>query len=169
MLRRTGFKPKIARQERNPDRVRLMPTVTPGAFKAPQPVVSGEAMPKTVAQRNPTLLAMARDQACMLKIEGVCNHDWSTTVAAHSNSNQHGKSGARKADDQYHVYACFACHTWLDSGPAPAEVKRAAFDRAHAGMVEIWRDIDAGMQAATPKERAAARWALDALNNGGKK
>lgn len=168
MLRRTGFRPKIARQPRDPDRVRATPTVTPGAFRLAQAVQPSAPVPKTIQHRNPTLLAMARNQPCLLKIDGVCNGDWSTTVAAHSNSSQHGKSGARKADDQYHVYACYACHCWLDAGKDSAEVKRAAFDSAHAWMVEIWRNIDAGMQQATPKEKAAARWALDALSHGGK-
>lgn len=169
MLKRSAFKSKApAREARDPDRIRPTPTVTPGAFRAPLPVVSGDAVPKTVAHRNPALLAMAWRQPCMLRVEGVCNNAWETTVAAHSNSSQHGKSGARKADDQYHVYACFACHCWLDSGPAHVEVKRAAFERAHAWMVEIWRQIAAGMQRATPKERAAAQWALDLLENAGK-
>lgn len=119
---------------------------------------------KTVAHRNPGLLAMARGQSCTLRIAGVCNGDRDTVVAAHSNLSIHGKAGARKADDQYHVHACSACHRWLDQGPADAVIKEMAFMRAHLWMVAIWRDITAGMQHATPKERAAAQWALDRLN-----
>jgi hypothetical protein len=171
MMRRTPFKSKGLpptkethgeREQRLMDRAqRAMNSAVPRAANMDLPPTVPR--PKTIQHRNPALLAMARNQPCTLRIEGVCNGDWSTTVAAHSNSQQHGKAGARKADDQYHVHACFACHCWLDSGKAPADVKRAAFDKAHAWMIEIWRDIDAGMQQATPKEKEAARWALALL------
>ena len=42
MLRRTGFRSRAPRseQQRDPDRLRSVPTVTPGAFRAPQPVAT---------------------------------------------------------------------------------------------------------------------------------
>ena len=47
-LKRTGFRPRAPRREqRDPDRVRAMPTVTPGAFRAPQPVAIAPAAPIT--------------------------------------------------------------------------------------------------------------------------
>lgn len=47
-LKRTGFRPRTPRREqRDPDRVRAMPTVTPGAFRAPQPVATTPAEPVT--------------------------------------------------------------------------------------------------------------------------
>ncbi|MBP6616385.1 MAG: hypothetical protein KA195_00280 [Burkholderiaceae bacterium] len=43
-MKRTGFRPRAPRREqRDPDRVRSVPTVTPGAFRAPQPVASAPA------------------------------------------------------------------------------------------------------------------------------
>jgi hypothetical protein len=120
--------------------------------------------PKTVQHRHPHLLSMARGQSCLLLVPGICNGDRSTVVAAHSNLSIHGKAGARKADDQYHVYACFSCHQWLDQGGAPAKVKTHAFMQAHLWMVDIWRGIVAGFVDATPKDKAAAQWALDRLN-----
>ena len=41
-LKRTSLRPRAPRSERqrDPDRVRSMPAVTPGAFRAPQPVAS---------------------------------------------------------------------------------------------------------------------------------
>ena len=43
-MKRTGFKARAPRREaRDPDRVRSMPTVTPGAFRAPEPVASAPA------------------------------------------------------------------------------------------------------------------------------
>ncbi|MDR6453910.1 nuclease domain-containing protein [Variovorax paradoxus] len=118
------------------------------------------AVPKTEPQRNPALLAMARGQRCLLQVPGVCHPDPATTVACHSNQSVHGKAGARKADDQYSVYGCSACHTWLDQGPAPAAEKIERFAAAHRRMVAIWQDIVAGVQPATPRERRAAEWAL---------
>lgn len=120
--------------------------------------------PKPEQHRNPHLLSMARNQSCLLQVPGICNGDRSTVVAAHSNLSIHGKAGARKADDQYHVYACFACHSWLDQGGAPAEIKACAFMQAHLWMVDIWRGIVAGFIDATPKDKAAAQWALDRIN-----
>lgn len=47
-LKRTGFRPRAPRREqRDPDRLRTMPTVTPGAFRAPQPVAIEPAAPVT--------------------------------------------------------------------------------------------------------------------------
>ena len=52
MLRRTGFKPRAQhREQRDPDRVRSVPAVTPGAFRAPQPVAIAPAAP--IAKANP--------------------------------------------------------------------------------------------------------------------
>lgn len=43
-MKRTGFKPRAPRREaRDPDRVRSMPTVTPGAFRMPEPVNNAPA------------------------------------------------------------------------------------------------------------------------------
>lgn len=163
MLRRTGFKSKApARAERDPDRVR--PTPTPSAaFRLADQVYVDEFNPlaKPEAHRNPFLLSMARGQSCLLRVPGVCCGDRDTVVACHSNWAEHGKSGARKADDCYTVHGCRTCHAWLDQGKAPAEEKRERWDMAFRWMRAIWWDIAAGMQAATPKERAAAQWAID--------
>lgn len=119
----------------------------------------GAAQPKPVEHRNPALLAMARGKACLLKVPGVCNCDPRTTVACHSNLGIHGKAKARKADDQYSVFGCSACHQWLDAGPAPRTDKTAAFMRAHLDQLLAWRRV-VGDMTYTPKERAAAHWAL---------
>ena len=51
-MKRTGFKARAPRREaRDPDRVRSMPTVTPGAFRAPKPVASVPVTP--IAKDNP--------------------------------------------------------------------------------------------------------------------
>ncbi|SDX13782.1 Protein of unknown function [Variovorax sp. YR634] len=164
MSRGTGFKRRLlpARQSTTAEGVRALAVATRrGIYAAP---AQGVAMPKAEQHRNAHLLSMARGQPCMLEVPGICNGDRTTVVAAHSNLSIHGKAGARKADDQYHVYACFACHQWLDQGGAPAEIKACAFMQAHLWMVDIWRGIVAGFIDATPKDKAAAQWALARLN-----
>lgn len=113
--------------------------------------------PKTEAYRDPVLLEMARDRPCMLLVPGVCNHRTDTTVAAHSNLSTHGKAGARKADDCYSVWACFACHSWLDQGRAPATVKEAAFVFGLMQQKSAWVQITQSPDEPVRFRRAAAR------------
>ena len=115
--------------------------------------------PKTVARRNRQLLDMAQDKPCLLIVPDVCCGDTATTVAAHSNWSEHGKGGARKADDQYTVWACATCHSWLDFSGASAEEKRAVWDKAHAAQVDVWTAMAA-------HGNKAARWAIEQLNGG---
>lgn len=118
-------------------------------------------LPKTEPKRNPHLLAMANGMPCLMRVDGVCNGDKRTTVAAHSNLSIHGKAKGRKADDQYSVWACAACHGWLDQGKAGAVEKERAFMAGHVRQVEAWR----GIATHDPfiKDRDAAQWALDQL------
>ncbi len=120
------------------------------------------AAPKPVEHRNRHLLDLARGRPCLLRVPGICCGDPATTVACHSNLGEHGKAGARKADDQYTVWGCAACHRWLDQGPATAEAKAAAFMRAHLDQVLAWRAIAADTMAPAP-DRAAVLWALHLL------
>lgn len=124
---------------------------------------TARAAPKPVEQRNQHLLAMARGQRCLLSIPGVCMGNTETTVACHSNLGAHGKAGARKADDQYSVWGCMACHRWLDQGPAQYDEKAAAFMRALVRQILEWRKIVADM-VRTPRDRKAAHWALCLLD-----
>lgn len=159
-MKRSAFKPKIPqRLARDPDREKPLPVASPD-FRLPVPVDRAQAVPKTEQLRNPDLLAMAKGEACLLRVPDVCNRDRATTVACHSNWGEHGKAGARKADDCWSVWGCSACHRWLDQGPASAEEKRARFDAALEWMVGIWWEIECGMQQGTPRERKAATWAL---------
>jgi hypothetical protein len=121
------------------------------------------ARPKSEAHRNPHLLTMARGRYCLLRVPGVCIGGTETTVASHSNLSIHGKAGARKANDEYHVPGCFACHRWLDQGPADGVLKAMTFMRAHLDQVGYWRAVAADTTQ-PPKDRTAAQWALDHLN-----
>lgn len=157
MARGAGFK--------RPEFVRLPPSAPTrgrGGVLANCQALAAPA-PKTELHRNPHLLAMARGKPCLFRLPGICNFDPETTVACHSNSGAHGKGGARKADDQYSVWGCFACHSHIDQGKSDATAKEVAFMGAHLAQVCEWRAI-AASAGADPKDIAAARWALDHLN-----
>jgi len=116
--------------------------------------------PKSRARRRPRLLELARSMPCLLQVPGVCNHDTATTVACHSNWGEHGKAGARRAEDCYSAWGCYACHAWLDQGDADAVLKRPIFDAALQRQVEWWARIAADPSRSEP-DRRAARWAID--------
>ena len=139
----------------------VRPAVRRGTYAAPQPTA---AIPKSPRREIPHLLAMARGRPCLFRIAGVCNRDPATTVAAHSNWSEHGKGMSRKADDCFSAWCCFACHLWLDSGPADGEIKKLAWLHAHLEQVGEWRAIASGLADGTPKNRAAAALALEHLN-----
>jgi Protein of unknown function (DUF1364) len=163
MPRGNGFKRRLppSRQSEVALGARTLAVVSRrGTYAAPP---AAAAIPKTPRREIPHLLAMARGRPCLFRITGVCNRNSETTVAAHSNWPEHGKAMARKADDCFSAWCCFACHTWLDSGSADGEVKKLAFLAAHLEQVGEWRAIAAGLADGTPKDRAAAALALEHL------
>lgn len=160
MLRRTGFKRKQYEPPPAAPLRALQRPVNTVRISANDPV---NADPKTEEHRNQQLLAMANGRPCLLRVPGICRNERKTTVACHSNQSIHGKAGARKADDEYSVWGCAACHRWLDAGTAPYEEKIAVFARAHHAQVLEWSRI-VGDATAKPKDRAAAHWALIQLN-----
>jgi hypothetical protein len=120
------------------------------------------SVPKSEPYRDQALLEMARGRPCLLMIPAVCSHRVDTVVAAHSNLPEHGKAMGRKADDEYTAFACFACHTWLDTSKAAGAQKAMAFQLAHARQVLAWRLI--AMDPNEPERfRRAARRALERL------
>lgn len=66
--------------------------------------------------RSKELLRSAQGQDCTLRIDGVCNGNPETVVAAHSNQYIHGKGGALKAHDIFSAWACSDCHREIDQG-----------------------------------------------------
>jgi hypothetical protein len=82
----------------------------------------------TVAEGS-KYLAACRGEPCFLN--ACCPWtDWAdpTVVPCHSNFAKHGKAGARKADHEFSLPGCYACHCWLDQGKAPYEEKLAKFE-----------------------------------------
>ena len=116
MLRRTGFKSRAPRREpRDPDRVRSMPAVAPGAFRAPEPVsiapaarVEKSAPVRSEAYRR----AVASLPCCICGVPGY-------SQAAHGSA---GKGMGIKACDLTLFPACCdrpgvrGCHGQLDQG-----------------------------------------------------
>ena len=113
-MKRTGFKPSVPHREaRDPDRVRSMPTVTPGAFRAPQPVATTPAEPvnKDAPVRSEAYRRAVASLPCAYcGIEGYSQH-------AHEND---GKGARMKVDDRRAVALCCSspgiegCHVAFD-------------------------------------------------------
>jgi ribosomal protein S27E len=119
--------------------------------------------PKTPRKENPALLKLAQGKPCLLRVK--CSGSSSeTTVAAHSNSQIHGKGMGRKADDCYTVWACARCHTWLDSSyNATGEERQFAFNSALDRQIKEWRKMLTDGKWYPRHELEAAKWALEQL------
>lgn len=127
-LKRTGFKRK-----------------EPGAFKAQldrntQTLARKSAMKTkrkrvTVAEGS-KYLAACRGEPCYLNVFGVCiGRD--TVVPCHSNQAKHGKGMGIKANHEFTVPGCRACHAWIDQGSAPRECKFETWDRGYEAWVPV--------------------------------
>ncbi len=79
--------------------------------------------------RSRKVLDLAYTQPCALNLPGCEGGDFGEP--AHSNQSKHGKGGAQKAHDCFHVPACRACHRELDQGRTmDRETKFARWDQA---------------------------------------
>lgn len=118
------------------------------------------AAPKEEPYRDAALLEMARGRPCLMLVPGVCNHRTDSTVAAHENE---GKGMGIKAPDHRSVWACYACHTFYDQGPAPRGYKRELFAAAMQMQEQAWEQV-AKDKAEPDRLRRAARRALERLD-----
>lgn len=84
--------------------------------------------------RSPKLLKGANGEPCVL-----CQ-SVGTTVAAHSNSQEHGRGMGHKAPDYYVAYVCQRCHDLIDgrSGGLSKDEKRELWLRAFVRTVSLW-------------------------------
>ena len=129
-MKRTGFKPRAQhREQRDPDRVRSVPTVAPGAFRAPEPVSEAPAaqVAKAAPVRNEAYRRAVASLPCINC--GVPGH----SQCAHSNS---GKGAGIKASDLDSFPLCTVhpgadgrllqgCHKNFDQGDLfPKAVRR---------------------------------------------
>ena len=116
MMRRTGFKTRAPQAaQRDPDRVRHVPTVTPGAFRAPEPVASAPAarVEKAAPVRSEAYRRLVAAMPCV--ICGMVGYG----QAAHGSA---GKGMGIKASDMELFCLCAdrpgvrGCHSLLDQG-----------------------------------------------------
>lgn len=115
-MKRAGFKPRAPHREaRDPDRVRSMPTVAPGAFRSPNPVCEAPAaqvVKATPVRSEPYRRAVATLPCAICGVHGY-------SQAAHANT---GKGMGLKACDLTCFPACGprpgeqGCHAKLDQG-----------------------------------------------------
>lgn len=153
-LKRSGFK----RPEKPAKAPKTMQKLYRQGVAGP---VTLTALPKSEAKRNQNIMAMAKGKPCLIEIPGICNHNPETTVAAHSNWHEHGKSLGRKADDQYTVWACSDCHHYIDANPTTRETARHWWHEGHKKQVDFW--IYIANHGKDQKEKSAAQWALEQL------
>src|SRR5690606_20693239 len=66
--------------------------------------------------RSRKILDSARGQTCTFRFPGIWNTAPATTVWAYLNGGRFRKGMGRKAHDILGAHACFACHTYLDTG-----------------------------------------------------
>ncbi len=115
-IKSAGFKSSApSSEQRDPDRVRSMPTVTPGAFRAPEPVASAPAaqVEKAAPVRSEAYRRAVASLPCV-----ICRTP-GNSQAAHANT---GKGMGLKACDLTCFPACGprpgvpGCHAALDQG-----------------------------------------------------
>jgi hypothetical protein len=66
--------------------------------------------------RSQKVLRSAKGQPCSARFPGICNGNPGTTVWAHLNGGAFGKGLGVKAHDVLGFHACFACHSYYDTG-----------------------------------------------------
>ncbi|MFC7460769.1 nuclease domain-containing protein [Hydrogenophaga defluvii] len=165
MLKRTGWVRRF--KAREPEEVCAAPPAPcrphPATARAVMARVdeSARPVPKPEVHRNRHLLDMAQGKPCLFRWMDNCERTGgTTTVAAHENSHEAGKAGARKANDERSAWACAACHTAYDQGPATAMVKKQVFMIAMDRQIKAWQRIAADKNE-KPADRRASRWALE--------
>lgn len=134
-MKRTGFKPRAPQREaHDPDRLRSVPTVTTGAFRAPQPVATTPVVqvPKDAPVRSEAYRRAVASLPCA--ICGVPGY----SQCAHSNS---GKGAGIKASDLDSFPLCTVhpvadgrlvqgCHERFDQGALFSKLVRRDLEPA---------------------------------------
>ena len=145
-MKRAGFKPRTPHREaRDPDRVRSMPTVTPGAFRVPGPVASAPAprVEKSAPVRSEALRRAVASLPCInCKVPGY-------SQCAHSNS---GKGAGIKASDLDSFPLC-TVHPGADGGLVQGCHER--FDQGALFTKAVRRTVEPAWAADTQRRLLA--------------
>lgn len=86
-----------------------------------------------MSYRNKRVLQEARNHPCQL-----CKSDDGTVVAAHSNSQRHGKGMGIKAHDCFVGYVCARCHHIIDQGSEANSVRTYMWMAAHTRSIPLF-------------------------------
>jgi hypothetical protein len=100
----------------------------------PRKVYPTRSRPKMTPERK-----AARNQPCLLNVANVCNYNAETTVLAHLRWLGEGAGIGRKPGDHCAVYACSACHDWLDGRVKPLAPERYESERNFYGARALAR------------------------------
>lgn len=119
LTRKTPLKAKTQLKSRKP--------LAQGKPLAPGKPMARKPMKKSARPKRTKIRDSARGQPCQVRIAGICNGNWETTVLAHRN----GAGMACKAADHDAAYACSACHEWLDGGYVRYGYTRLDRDTVH--------------------------------------
>lgn len=137
-MKRSGFGPRTKPMSRGSWKV------SPSAKTIERRAEMKRRVKRPTVAEGAKYLAACRGEPCYLHVQGVCCWDWETVVPAHSNQSTHGKGLGIKAAHRYTVPACFTCHAWLDTGPAPRWLKESTFNVALSAWEPV-RDRKMGL------------------------
>jgi hypothetical protein len=85
----------------------------------------------TEIYRDKSLLKLAQDQFCLLRVKNFCRGGSDSTVACHHNSAISGKGMGIKAHDCWTAALCVSCHAEIDQGKdMNRDERRSRMDRA---------------------------------------
>lgn len=73
-------------------------------------------------KRHPKLLKLAKGKPCVM-----CGRDDGSTVAAHSNLQEHGKGMGTKAHDAASAWLCYPCHAEYDQGNTMSKTEKRSY------------------------------------------
>lgn len=72
------------------------------------------ALLKTPGRARQSIRDSARDEPCLVRLPGVCNHDPATTVLSHWPGLAGGRGMGLKSLDLAGAFTCCACHDLID-------------------------------------------------------
>ena len=126
-MKRSGFKPRSKPMSRGSWKS------SPSGSTLKQRAAIKSRVKKPTAAEGSKYLAACKGESCFLRVPGICCGEWwLEAVPCHSNQSRDGKGMSLKARHEKTVPGCWACHAYIDQGPATREEKFALWDRAYA-------------------------------------
>lgn len=152
-MKRSAFKPRATPMKRTAF-IRKPPEKFTASVPVPKAGIKRRIKKPTVAEGS-KYLAACRGESCYLRVPGICCGEWwLEAVPCHSNQGRDGKGMGLKASHEKTVPGCWACHAFIDQGPATREEKFALWDRAYAEWEPV-RARKMGIEINQPLEEIA--------------